>query len=1105
MRLFSVQVDYKPVAAAQTAAFPELPDTMSQATKDILIQHRAVFEEPSGLPPDRGVEHLIDELPGSKPVHRSPYRLSPVETKEMERQVEDLLAKGFIVPSSSPYASPILFVAKPNGALRMCVYYRRLNTQTIKQRWPLPRIDQLLDSLHGATVFSSLDLQSGFHQIAINEKDQPKTAFITPNGQYQWKVMGFGLCNAPSTFKKTMHTIFRPLIGKGVQVYMDDLLCYGRTKEEHSRILGEVFALLDKHKLYVNASKCCFEKSELKYLGHIVSKDGIKVDPAKTAAVQSWPAPTSVRDVRSFLGLGNYFRRFIQGYTKLAAPMQALVRDDLRWGPTTWTAQCQASFDGIKHALSNAPVLAVYDNQRPHDKLNLELWTDASELGTGAVLMQDLRPLAYHSVSFKGAERNWTTTEKELWAIRLALEHFRCYLEGGHFKVITDHNPLIHLQSQPSLSRKQARWLEYMQRFDVEYVYKPGRINVSDTLSRIPQHTTALCAYRMTAICKRAVICRATTRGQLLHRNTPALVDTSNGHQRHRKRVRFTSPPVSDSLSPPDVGQDDDMGAHGHMQGNQPALPTALPLPPIPGGGEADVEKVNQILRAGQESDPWFSKANNTTDLVLSQQDALWRNEKGRVVVPNVPGLRKQLISFLHDPPHAGHPGAKRTKELVQRAYWWRGMGQDVDRYVATCPSCQRNKSSNQKPAGLLQPLPIPSGPWMSVSMDFITHLPDTVAVDTHGRPFNSLAVFVDRYSKMALLRPCSEKITAEQFATLFDHTVATVHGQPTSVISDRDSKFTGEFWRSLMAAMETKLGLSTAYHPQTDGQTERMNRVINDMLRHYVGNNTLSQWDQLIPAAEFAINNAFNESLGSTPFRVNKGYDPRAPKALHVLPKMFPEAKQWAEMRAQGLGDAQRFLEAAQQRQKAYYDSKHSPITYKVGQSVMLITTNLNMNRAGQAKTPRRFLPKYMGPFKITHAISDVAYRLQLPNNLSRMHNVFHVSKLKLYKHDDDRGPITAECPEEFWVGDEIEFVVDKVLEHKDTGYGRGGSRYEYLVKYRDFKEPSWQPAKYVNDCVQYYDYWASLGKPAPKPQGRQPKSGKKWTPEQQYSEDSD
>jgi hypothetical protein len=259
-----------------------------------------------------------------------------------------------------------------------------------------------------------------------------------------------------------------------------------------------VFALLEKHKLHGNASKCCFEQPELKYLGHIVSKDGIKVDPAKTVAVQAWPAPRSVLYVRSFLGLGNYFRRFIQGYSKLAAPMQALVKDDLRWHADTWTPACQASFDGIKHALSNAPVLTVYDNQRPQDKLNLELWADASELGIGAVLLQDGKPLAYHSASFKGAERNWTTTEKELWAIRSSLEHFRCYLEGIDFTVCTDHKPLIWLQTQPSLSRKQARWLEYMQRFNFKYVFKPGRINVADPLSRIP-HATALCAYRMQA------------------------------------------------------------------------------------------------------------------------------------------------------------------------------------------------------------------------------------------------------------------------------------------------------------------------------------------------------------------------------------------------------------------------------------------------------------------------------------------------------------------------------------------------------------------------------------------------------------------------------
>ena len=382
--------------------------------------------------------------------------------------------------------------------------------------------------------------------------------------------------------------------------------------------------------------------------------------------------------------------------------------------------------------------------------------------------------------------------------------------------------------------------------------------------------------------------------------------------------------------------------------------------------------------------------------------------------------------------------------------------------------------------------------------MDFVTHLPDTKAVDTLGRSFNQKAVFVDRYSKMAIIRPCSERITAEEFADLFEQAVVTPHGLPDSVVSDRDSKFTGKFWTSLMPMLQTKLQLSSAFHPQSDGQTERMNRTLGDMLRHYIGNCKLSEWEKLLPAAEFAINNSYSDALGSTPFRVNKGYDPRAPNAMHVASDTFPPAREWAKVRSEGLKDARRHLEAAQQRQRAYYDGKHRAVTYKEGDQVMLITSNLNMNRAGQPNTPRRFLPKWIGPFTVTKQINEVAYRVKLPHHLSRLHDVFHVSKLKPYRHDPERGPITDEQPEEVLVGDNIEFVVQEVLSHKEhkPENRRGSARYEYLVQWRDFKQPTWEPAKNINDCIQYYEYWAKLGRTPPKPKGRPPKHGR-WVPE--------
>lgn len=269
----------------------------------------------------------IPEIPGSKPQFRQPYRLSPKEVEEVQTQVKELLRQGLIEPSSSPYGAPIIFVQKKDGTLRMCCDWRKLNAQTIKSRYPLPRIDELLDALQGAEYFSSLDLQSGYHQILIQPEDAPKTAFTTPFGHYQWKVMSFGLCNAPAIFQETMNKVLASLLRKGVLVYMDDILIYARTKEEHARLLDEVLTLLSKNDFYVKLSKCDFEKHELKYIGHLVGREGIKVDPAKTQVVRDWPTPSNVKDVRSFLGLANYFRKFVQGYSTLVEPLTKLHKE----------------------------------------------------------------------------------------------------------------------------------------------------------------------------------------------------------------------------------------------------------------------------------------------------------------------------------------------------------------------------------------------------------------------------------------------------------------------------------------------------------------------------------------------------------------------------------------------------------------------------------------------------------------------------------------------------------------------------------------------------------------------------------------------------------
>jgi hypothetical protein len=480
----------KPGTVAKLTAIasqPEPPKPLvlpqcSVALRPILEKYKSIFEEMKECPPHRAADdvHPIDLEPGHKIPNRSMYRYSPAELAEIEKHVADLLAKGLISPSTSQYGSPVIFALKSDGTYRMCIDMRALNKVTVRNRYPLPRIDQLLDSLQGAKVFSSIDLQSGYYQIRIKPEDEHKSAFKTPRGLYQFKVLSMGMTNAPATFQYVMNKLFKDELGISVLIYLDDVLIFSPSAETHVKHVEAVLKRLQDNHYFAKLSKCEFEKPELKFLGHIVGVNGIKPDPSKISVVEKWPLPQNVSDVRSFLGLATYFRKFVQGFSKLACPLHDLTKKEIKWNAETWSAKCQASFDGLKTALTNAPTLAMPDFTKP-----FEIIADASITGLGAVLLQEGHPICFESRRLIPAEVNYTTTKQELLAVMHALEAWRCYVEGVTFNIVSDHHPLTYLMTQPSLSRRQARWLELLQRYNFSWEYRPGRNNVADPLGRM--------------------------------------------------------------------------------------------------------------------------------------------------------------------------------------------------------------------------------------------------------------------------------------------------------------------------------------------------------------------------------------------------------------------------------------------------------------------------------------------------------------------------------------------------------------------------------------------------------------------------------------------
>ncbi|KAJ3691747.1 hypothetical protein LUZ61_020911 [Rhynchospora tenuis] len=456
----------------ETVTMPHIPLEL----QTIVTQYKSVFTNPTTLPPQRLVDHQINLKSETHPVNIRPYRFSYFQKLEIEKIIEELLQSGYIRPSTSPFASPILLVKKKDNSWRLCVDYRQLNECTVKNKFPIPIIDDLLDELKGATIFSKLDLKSGYHQIRMHDPDIYKTAFRTHLGHYEFTVMPFGLTNAPATFQSLMNSIFQPYLRKFVLVFFDDILVYSASVQEHVQHLELTLQLLQQNQLYAKLSKCAIGTDQVEYLGHIISKEGVATDPEKIKAMVTWPNPKSVKQLRGFLGLTGYYRKFICNYGVIAKPLTELLKKDaFKWSP-----EAQLAFDNLKVAMSTAPVLGLPDFTQP-----FSIETDASQLGIGAVLMQGKRPLAFMSKGLSFTNQSLSTYEKELLALVTAVTKWRHYLIGGPFVIRTDHISLKHLLEQRINTAMQHRSLSKLLGLQYTIEYKKGTSNlVADALSR---------------------------------------------------------------------------------------------------------------------------------------------------------------------------------------------------------------------------------------------------------------------------------------------------------------------------------------------------------------------------------------------------------------------------------------------------------------------------------------------------------------------------------------------------------------------------------------------------------------------------------------------